>query len=73
MKKNNSKDVHSSNPRLRIASINISHKDKNSEEEENSSRESQRSSRSKDLEEDKNSDLPQFYHHPRRPRNFDPL
>ena len=70
MKKDNTKDVRTTNPRLRVASINVFHNDKISEDDENSSRESTRSSRS---EEEKDSDLPQFYHHPRRPRNFDPL
>ena len=70
MKKDNTKDVRTTNPRLRVASINLLHKDKNSETDENSTRESKRSSRSN---EEKDLELPQFYHHPRRPRNFDPL
>ena len=70
MKKDNTNDIRSTKPRLRVASINILHKDKNPDNDENPTRESKRSSRS---EEEKNSELPQFYHHPRRPRNFDPL
>jgi hypothetical protein len=73
MKKDNSKDVRPTNARLRVASINLLHEDKNSDADKNSGRESKRSSRSEDSEEEKSSDLPPFYHHPRRPRNFDPL
>jgi hypothetical protein len=70
MKKDNIKDGRSTKPRLRVASINLLHRDEISDDDENQSRETKRSSRS---EEEKETDLPQFYHHPRRPRNFDPL
>lgn len=68
MKKDNTDDIRSKH-RLRVASINLFQKAKKLPDDD-ISQDSKRTSRSDDGDQ---SELPQFYHHPRRQRDFDPL